>query len=275
MTGEPSRVNPVAAQGAQRLTLVAAPGTEIERTIPCRRVITLIGSRPGCKVNLQHRSVDPVHTAIVNNGSRILAVDLVTDAGTLLNGLGMEHEPLDDGDLLTIRSWEFRVEIQEPNPTGRDDAHPFGLDPSPHVVALENVASGRLLQPVRDVCIIGRRNGCDIAISDTLVSRAHALIFTYFGHPVLFDLLSSNKTLVNDRPVDFRRLKNEDIVSIGKSHFRVHMRGSAISEMATRDAVSGNGRDGRAPEDKIDIHDTESANRWGIVDNFEKTTRKR
>jgi pSer/pThr/pTyr-binding forkhead associated (FHA) protein len=275
VTGEPPPGNPVVARTAPHLTLVAGAGADRERAIPCRRVVTLIGSRPGCKINLQHRSVDPVHTALVNNGSRVIAVDLVTDVGTLLNGLRMEHEPLDDGDLLTIRTWEFRVDIREPEITGPGDAHPFGLDPSPHVVALEDIASGRLMKPGRDVCVIGRRNGCDIAISDDCVSRTHALVFNYFGHPAVFDLLSSNHTLVNDRAVEFCQIKDGDIVGVGESQFRVHVRGSAITEKAARDAQSGNHKADAPPPDQIDIHATESVNRWGIVDNYEKANRKR
>ena len=276
---KPTRVNLIAAEAAPRLSLVLHSGTGDETLIPCRRVVTLIGSRPGCKVNLRHQRVAPVHAAIVNDGSRILAIDLVTKKGTLLNGLNMEHEPLDDGDVLTIHNWEFHVQIREPTHSGRADAHPFGLDPSPRVVALEQMPNGRILRPGRDLCIIGRRNGCDVAISDTCVSRVHALLFSYFGHPVIFDLLSSNHTFVNDTPVGFRRLKNEDVVTIGECRFRVRLVGSAISERAARAAdASGekNGATSKQPAaDLIDIHATESKQRWRIADNLEEANRKR
>ncbi len=264
-----TRANLIVAEAAPRLSLVLRPGTEDETSITCRRVVTLLGSRPGCKVNLRHHRVAPVHAAIVNDGSRILAIDLVTKKGTLLNGLNMEHEPLDDGDLLTIHNWEFRVEIKEPTHSGHADAHPFGLDPSPRVVALEQMPNGRILSSSRDLCIIGRRNGCDVAISDTRVSRVHALLLSYFGHPVIFDLLSSNNTFVNDTPVGFCRLKNEDIITVGECRFRVRLVGSAISEQAARASEK------QPAADLVDIQSTESKQRWRIADNLEKATRKR
>lgn len=273
-TGGPDQVNPIVAEAAPRLTLIMGAGTEYEMCIPCRRVVTLIGSRPGCKVNLQHRSVDPVHVAIVNDGSCLFAVDLVTVTGTLLNGLKMEHEALSDGDVLTIQTWEFRVEIQAPSPTGRADAHPFGLDPSPHVMALEDLSSGRLLRPGRDLCIIGRRAGCDIAISDLRVSRVHVLLLSYFGHPAIFDLLTSNHTLINDRAIQYRRLRDGDLIAISDTRLRVHLRGSVVTEMAARNARPGNGQKVEPPQDMIDIQTAESASRWRIVDNLARTTRK-
>src|ERR1700675_4874427 len=98
----PQTAIPAVADSAPRLNLVVQKGPQCGTRIPCRRVVTLIGSREGCKVNLRHRRAAPVHTALVNNGSEIIAVDLLTPAGTLLNGLQLQHETLSDGDLLTV-----------------------------------------------------------------------------------------------------------------------------------------------------------------------------
>ncbi len=275
----PTKANPVTADSAPRVHLVVQAGRESESRIRCRRVVTLLGSRVGCKVTLRHGRVSPVHVAIVNNGSDVLAVDLVTKTGTLLNGLKMEHEQLSNQDTLSIRPWEFRVDIEKPTHSGEADVHPFGLEPAPHVVALEHTATGRILQPSRAVCVIGRRNGCDITISDSQVSRAHALLLTYFGRPAIFDLLSNNETSVNDEPVEFHLLKNDDVITIGESRFRVRLVDSAIGERTPKNdkaaempvAVSSE----NPRSDLVDIRSTEKKRPWRIADDLEKATRKR
>lgn len=271
--------NPVLPRAAPRLSLAVDAGKPDERVIPCRRAVTLLGRRQGCKVVMQHGRLSPVHVAIVNDGTKLIAVDLVTPNGTLLNGLKLEHERLNDGDMLTCSPWEFRVDIQAPDHSGNGDAHPFDLEPSPHAVALEHMETGRLLQPGRDVCIIGRLNGCDITIADTDVSRVHALLLSYFGRPAAFDLLSRNQTCVNDEPVQFRLLNNEDVIKIGRTAFKVRLAGSPVVDQGTglktaaETTVELNAEQNDA--DMIDIHATESSQRWRIAEKLEKSSRKR
>jgi len=245
-------------------------------------VVTLIGSREGCKVNLRHRRTAPVHTALVNNGSEIIAVDLLTPAGTLLNDLQLQHETLSDGDLLTVDQWELRVEIEQPDSNGNADAHPFDLEPTPNVVALEHLETGRVLQPNRAVCLIGRRNGCDIALPDSRVSRAHALLLNYFGYPAILDLLTPNGTMVNNTLIQFQALKDNDVVTIGDAQFRIRLVGSAVAKRSSTNHKPSAPLVTLAKEpvsaDLIDIQQTDGAQSWRIADNLEhleKTAGKR
>jgi len=269
----PQTAIPAAADSAPRLNLVVQKGPQSETRIPCRRVVTLIGSREGCKVNLRHRRAAPVHTALVNNGSEIIAVDLLTPAGTLLNGLQLQHETLSDGDLLTVDQWELRVEIEQPDSNGNVDAHPFDLEPTPNVVALEHLETGRVLQPNRAVCLIGRRNGCDIALPDSRVSRAHALLLNYFGYPAILDLLTPNGTMVNNTLIRFLALKDSDVVTIGDAQFRIRLVGSAIAKRSSNNHKPAAPLVTLAKEpvsaDLIDIQQTEGAQSWRIADNLE------
>lgn len=266
---------PAVADSAPRLNLVVQKGPQSGTRIPCRRVVTLIGSREGCKVSLRHRRAAPVHTALVNNGSEVIAVDLLTPAGTYLNGLELQHETLSDGDVLTVDQWDLRVEIEQPdiNGNGNADAHPFDLEPTPNVVALEHLETGRVLQPNRAVCLIGRRNGCDIALPDHRVSRAHALLVTYFGYPALLDLLTPNGTLVNNTPIQFQTLKDGDVVTIGDAQFRVRLVGSAVAKRSSNNHKPAAPLVTLAEEpvsaDLIDIQQTEGAQSWRIADNLE------
>ena len=50
---------PVLAELSPRALLTANQGTRVERSIACRRVVTLLGSKRGCKVVLPHKHVAP------------------------------------------------------------------------------------------------------------------------------------------------------------------------------------------------------------------------
>ena len=263
----------MASSSAPRVRLVVqAHGADL-RSIECHRVVTLLGTRRGCKLTLNHPSVSPVHLALVNNGEQVYAIDLVTQNGSRLNGLKLEHERVNDGDMLEVPPWHFRIDIG-PSSENSDGQEVFELEPSPRVVALEHVATGRILQANREHCVIGRQPGCDIHLDDDRVSRAHALLFKYRGFPVLCDLLSKFGTLVNGVPLQFAVLKNGDLLSMGNTQFKVRFVGSAISEgAAPKNGVrlvteqpfeNGNGN-GHGP-DLIDIAAVDSAARWDIAD---------
>ncbi|MGB0714483.1 MAG: FHA domain-containing protein [Phycisphaerae bacterium] len=278
---------------AQRAFLEVVHRDETGRKIECSRVVTLIGSRNGCKMMLKHESVDPVHLAIVHDGTQVRAADLMSARGTILNQLKLEQDILHDGDRLTVSAWEFRVSIPEPPTSVLGDSHQFELDPSPLAVALQHVETGQVLHPQRDICIIGRRKGSDIHINSRYVSRAHALLITYMGHPAIVDLLSSHHTYVNGQPTMFTVLKNDDVIGIGDAKFRVLAVGpnsvnegtAGKSHHAATDsqATAGTGQDGTArpsaptPDaapDKIDIEHVEGSQRWRIADNYDKLTKQ-
>ncbi len=238
---------PCCVDAAPRVSLVMLKGSSGSTTLKCRRIVTYIGSRPGCRIVLKHRHVDPVHVAIVNDGFEVHAVDLVTQRHTRLNGLNMEHERLGDGDLLSIANWEFRVDITQPTSEseGVHDEHSFSMEPTPTIVALEHIASGRILKPSRDICVIGRRNGCDISLTDRKVSRVHALIIRYFGQPALVDLNSRHGLVVNDQPITFHMLRDGDMITIGETKFRARLLGAAMLQHASNS--NGKAHDPVAP----------------------------
>jgi len=248
--------------------------------IACRRVVTLIGTREGCKVHIPDPRVSPVHVALVNDGTKIIALDLITQSGTRLNGLALEYETLNHGDVIEVASWSFQVRIERSPNYNNADEHPFDLEPTPKVVALEHIQSGRLLQPNRDVCIVGRRAGSDIHLDDNRVSRAHALLLSYFGYPAILDLLTSNGTFVNDEVHSFRRLEPGDELKIGDSRFRIRFAGALINKKPSSNGAAKKPTSPLqqrlldSPEDQIDIAETEGSQRWHIAEKMEKVTRR-
>jgi pSer/pThr/pTyr-binding forkhead associated (FHA) protein len=251
-----------------------------ETTITCRRVVTLIGSKEGCKAVLKNRRIDPVHLAVIHTGQDVIAVDLLSRSGTLLNGLKMQYERLHADDRLTLGPWEFTIRIEHPSEGKHADLHPFGLEPTPQVIALEHVATRRILQPGREACIIGRRAGCDIAVPDNAASRVHAILFKFHGYPAICDLLSRNQTLVNHAPVTFQILRNDDVITIGETQFRVRLHTGVVGERSTTPKSAPASEVAPVPvttsvgPDLIDIASTEGSQRWSIVDDYERARRK-
>lgn len=243
--------------------------------IACNRVVTLVGSRHGVRVNLQCQKVSPVHLAIVNDGIEVYAVDMLSPTGTLLNGLKMQHEKLNDGDRLEIDTFDFAVEIARPPRNGNGDIH-LDLEPAPQAMALEHMDTGRVLQPTRSVCLIGRRHGCDVVLDDHQVSRAHALLLTYRERPAVMDLLTPGKTLVNGEAVGFRSLSDGDVLTIGDARFRVRViepkvLTTSIPPSSRKSAVAAVLPTPKEAEpDLINIQVAEGSQRWRVADDLEK-----
>jgi predicted component of type VI protein secretion system len=65
--------------------------------------------------------------------------------------------------------------------------------------------------------VLGRVPGCDLVIDDTKASRRHARLIVEAGVVEIEDLDSSNGTLLNEKPVTRRVLRDGDRVQIGKT----------------------------------------------------------
>jgi pSer/pThr/pTyr-binding forkhead associated (FHA) protein len=280
-TGEhrDSAAAPLVAESAPSVHLAIQNGTQKGTRIRCRHVVTLIGSREHCKIRLPHDRVAPVHLAIINDGKHVTAVDLLSESGTSLNDLKMEQEELSDGDRLEVGPWDFVVEIANASRNGSHNGEHVNLEPTPQCVALEHVDSGRVLQPNRSACLIGRRNGCDIVLADPDVSRAHALLINYRDYPAVVDLASKIGTKVNGEVVAFRVLKDGDMLAIGDSQFKVRIVGTPVAKPpkpSVKQAAEEAEEVAAAllaeePEpDLIDIKAVEGAQRWRIADDADK-----
>ncbi|MEK6675617.1 MAG: FHA domain-containing protein [Planctomycetota bacterium] len=278
MTTEPINPDiPEVTQSAPQVRLVVQKGAKGEQVIECRRIVTLLGSRSGCKLVLPNRRVEPVHLAILQTGTKVIGIDLATQKGTLLNDLKLLYEPLSNGDRLGVGPWEFRVGIDRGDEAS-DDVNPFGLEPTPQVIALEHVPSGRILQPTREACLIGRRRPCDVTVEDLNASRVHAILFTYHGYPAIVDLISRNHTYVNNEPVCFSMLHNEDTLAIGESRFIVRVLSAGVGRV-TQNATSPRNHiepvSADTSDDLVDIATTDLSQRWSVVDQLQKAEKRR
>jgi len=91
--------------------------------------------------------------------------------------------------------------------------------PTPYLI-LEDASGNRQLSlDTTDVWKLGRSEKCDIAISDDMISRTHAMIQrTDMGEYCFIDMGSRNGSFVNDRRVSTPVvLRNGDRISLGKT----------------------------------------------------------
>jgi hypothetical protein len=99
---------------------------------------------------------------------------------------------------------------------------------------LEGVDKGRVFRDLAIPVTIGREEGNLLRLNDERVSRFHAKIQMDGGDVILTDLDSTNGTRVNGSPVQIRRLKPGDQVSMGRSvllfgsHAEIHERAAGL-----------------------------------------------
>jgi pSer/pThr/pTyr-binding forkhead associated (FHA) protein len=77
---------------------------------------------------------------------------------------------------------------------------------------------------------IGRGAGADIRVEDVYVSRLHCEIIARDGNLVVNDLNSKNGTFVNGVRMETSILCEDDIFSLGESHFVIRQISNAGAE---------------------------------------------
>jgi CheY-like chemotaxis protein len=84
-------------------------------------------------------------------------------------------------------------------------------------------------------CVVGRGVGCDVRVSDPMVSRQHCRLDWRDGTPVVEDLGSRNGTGVNGEPITGPRpLAEGDLLQLGGSIFAVRLRAGPSSGVPRR-----------------------------------------
>jgi serine phosphatase RsbU (regulator of sigma subunit) len=89
------------------------------------------------------------------------------------------------------------------------------------LIVENGMTEGRVF-PLENKLTIGRAADNDIQLIDSSVSRRHALIQLEDGKPVLEDLGSSNRTLVNGEKVNRLSLSNGDKLRLGRISLRLY-----------------------------------------------------
>ncbi len=206
-----------------RLAILSGPGKG--QTVELTRCVSVIGSRRGCKLQLKSADISAVHCAIVNSGDEVYLRDLVSSTGTYLNDLKAQFEKLEDGDTVRVADWELRVHVSAYTLDTLSDLPHVSLEPGADAFGVEVNGSGEMIRLERPVGLVGRKQGCDVVVNDSKISRAHMLLFSYSGQPVFCDLLSNNGVMMNDERIAFGNLHSGDRLMLGSVPLRMILPG--------------------------------------------------
>ncbi|WP_339912170.1 FHA domain-containing protein, partial [Symmachiella dynata] len=89
------------------LTFVGPDGAPLKKNI--LRPSTLIGSAPGCNMQLVASAISHAHCVLTMEYGSLRVRDLRSETGTKVNGVSVEIAALTDGDKLEIGSFAFLV----------------------------------------------------------------------------------------------------------------------------------------------------------------------
>jgi pSer/pThr/pTyr-binding forkhead associated (FHA) protein len=199
--------------------ITAGVGTVNQKTWNIRRPVTLIGSGPNCQIVLPGAAVAKAHCAIINNGVHVLLKDLCTPSGTCCGGRPVDLHDLRDGDVVEIGDFRIQVAIQCINSHADQTASGIRFDEAGSLPSVGiwlhpagNEPPAHLQSPV---CLIGRREECDLAVADPQVSLAHAILFWFDGRAVVADLGSRTGTWINGQRQALAFLEAGDLVRVG------------------------------------------------------------
>lgn len=114
-------------QKSERQGPFAGPGELVlqnGRQAGARRLLgtplTFVGRAPHCDIRLNVDGVDPLHCLVVETPDGMLLRDLQSIEGTFVNGVRVDSVVLQNGDLLKVGPFQFRLESLAP-PRGEDD----------------------------------------------------------------------------------------------------------------------------------------------------------
>lgn len=149
MAPTPSETEPP----AERVRIwVHAPGAA-----PASAVVsgerTLIGRGEHCQIQLEDRTVSRDHLELASHGSSLIATDLDSSNGTLLNGRTLSRPTrLESGDVLGVG--RHRLEISLPGDAGGTEPAPRL---APELTEEERAAARALVAPFREAGALAPR----------------------------------------------------------------------------------------------------------------------
>jgi len=266
------------AEDASRVTLppnapsvrvTAGVGSASQKTWNLRRPVAMVGSRRTALLHLDSPEVSKAHCLIVNTGTDVLLRDLASHSGTFCGDQRVELTALADGSVVRVGSTHIQVAIQAAS-QGNDDTETDYeyMDPTrmPKPVVLTD-AEGNRHKLERSVSVVGRREECDLILSDLDVSLAHAAIVHVQGRPAVYDLGSRNGTFVNEKRVSLAYIAPGDKLALGPCQFTV-ANGDPESQTVEQDASAAGENEQTAPAPS----DHESDNAQATADDAERDT---
>jgi pSer/pThr/pTyr-binding forkhead associated (FHA) protein len=184
----------------------------------------LVGRAEGSNIRLTERNVSRRHAQLTLQNERWLLTDLDSDNGCFVNGRRIgEPIVLAHGDFIQIGDYRLRITDDatvRTQPDVEDDtlrAVPEGSRHDQHdrLVVLTGPNTGAVYALHEGQILIGRGEECEIALTDTSVSRVHAEIVGGEHGYELFDRGSANGLHINGVELAQTFLEPSDVIELG------------------------------------------------------------
>ena len=131
---------------------------------------------------------------------------------------GKDKESKESGNFETTEEFQDIVENTAPTFILKQDTHLFKIKRKKvFALLLLEEKSFKIVRLDKPKTIIGRAPSCDIVLSDVFTSRIHAEIIISGESAMIKDLDSQNGTFINDERKKEHKLKNGDMIRIGKN----------------------------------------------------------
>lgn len=212
----------------------------IEKVVIQKKMIS-IGRTPGNDIVLDNKAVSRKHALIEFNESSALIMDNESVNGTFVNNRKITEEVLKDNDQITIGKFDLiyhRDALKETQLAYLDGTMVLKtrkqrglLEKDEKARKIAEVAGGSVLLgeayttrkrfPLnRPVITFGKSRFVNIPVKGFLVSRIQAKIIKDKDDFLLVNLGRKGKIRVNGESVQRYRLKNDDLIEVGRSVFR-------------------------------------------------------
>jgi len=195
---------------------------------------------------INNLAVSENHAQIVHKGDKFYIEDLNSTNGTFVNKkqITSHSHMLKDKDIITIGKHEIVFNVSDEigsehleTPKSSKELNPKGKTMALDTAAYQNIMEKNIYDPNRATLLIfrfrdkqirkyilkhdkqlaiGRLPDNDIVIENDAVSGHHARVFSRDNEFYIEDLNSTNGTFVHKKRITSHRLKDEDIITIGK-----------------------------------------------------------
>lgn len=193
----------------------------------------VVGRHKGSDVHVPHPAVSGLHATFRAEGARWVVIDEGSTNGTLVNSERLppgRPKAVGPDDAVDIGGFRITLEVRhlvDATAFEKTDAlarqivrEAFGAETEgPRLRVLNGPEAGRVvdLPAPPGTFVIGRGEDVDLPLSDEDLSREHVEVAQDLDGVVARDRGSKNGTLVNDRPITERRLKDGDEVRLGQT----------------------------------------------------------
>ncbi|MCU0753959.1 MAG: FHA domain-containing protein [Xanthomonadales bacterium] len=192
----------------------------------------VIGSGADAKVNVPARGVAPRHAEVLVNGESYKIRPIHSDQPIQVNGVRIQNSSaIKPGDLLFFGEVRCRVvavdkaattSVSVKGHSDDDDGRTKVRSALPKFVlrGVSGATFGKVF-PISGPTVIGRQDGCDIAIATEELSRRHCEVRPTPDGLWVEDLGSANGTFINDKRVTRELIRAGDELRLDTLRFQV------------------------------------------------------